>query len=589
MPNTGYYTASAITQIWTSGPYSGSEVTKSISLPDNSLTGSTISYKIAFISGSDIPSGSAGHDENAVNEISDCGPYYFTRTGYDDTICLTGECITPILTSVGLSSSCTSNYDFKYNVRYNSGSSSALFTKIEYSTTDNFSSNVASSDYLDNSSPSIPPINISNLPQPPISGETYVYFRAFNSCSNAPFPHTSSYSNTLSASCLIFTPPTTKVTIFNQGTTALNINSSILRISGSTGIQLIQGVTTISLTNQGKTTLVFNLNETISIRLGQDIKTWINPWTEASGDPSPFTYDTTKLYSYRLFNISGSQSQTYGNSIYKTISVNTKVPNNFVTTKNKILQTCSNFSTNPLLKIFVPVGTYQTSFQTVFPSNGVAFSTNTRLLEFQRTEDCKIEINRGTWQDNVEIQYTITPYQIQQYERLSYAYLGCSTTTSTCVLSGTLITLADGSTTQIDNLHEGYRVLSPSIHTLPTNNDFDLSNWAANMLKLTKGTAVVTGNKRFQVSEVYSINNGMLVTTSTHQHLFKQNETWTVKTTPYLMVGDYLSDRNGEEILIKSIEILTGEFTVFDLDVEENDLYIANGILTHNIKIATRE
>jgi intein/homing endonuclease len=50
------------------------------------------------------------------------------------------------------------------------------------------------------------------------------------------------------------------------------------------------------------------------------------------------------------------------------------------------------------------------------------------------------------------------------------------------------------------------------------------------------------------------------------------------------MIGDYLSDKNGEEILIESIEILTGEFTVFNLDVEENDLYIANGILTHNAK-----
>jgi intein/homing endonuclease len=48
------------------------------------------------------------------------------------------------------------------------------------------------------------------------------------------------------------------------------------------------------------------------------------------------------------------------------------------------------------------------------------------------------------------------------------------------------------------------------------------------------------------------------------------------------MVGDYLSDKDGNEILIESIEILTGEFTVFNLDVEENDLYVANGILTHN-------
>ena len=587
MPNTGYYTASAITQIWTSGPYSGSEVTKSISLPDNSLTGSTISYKIAFISGSDIPSGSAGHDSNAVNEISDCGPYYFTRTGYDTTICPTGECITPILTSIALSSSCTSNYDFKYNVKYNSGSSSALFTKFQYSTTADFSSNVATSSYLDNSSPSIPPINISNLPQPPISGETYVYFRAFNSCSNAPFPHTSSYSDILKFSCLVVTPPVTKVTINNKGTTALNMKSSVTRILQSDGTTYNLGDTIYQIPNQGTVTFVFKLGETISILLGQLSKTWITPWTVATGEPSFFNYDmksSTNLNSYRLFNISGSQSQIYGNSIYKTITVNTKIPNiNVTPVKN---QSCENYLDNPYSLIFQPVGTYNPTFQTVFPSNALAFSNNFLLSSVRRSEDCKIDINRGTWSDDVEIQYTITPYLTQSYQRFTPIEMNCSRST-TCVLSGTLITLADGSTTQIDNLHEGYRVLSPSILTLPFNNDFDIFNWAVNELILTKGTAVITKNKRYQVSEVYSINNGMLVTTSTHNHLFKQNDTWNIKTTSYLMVGDYLSDKNGKEILIESIEIFTGEFTVFDLDVEENDLYIANDILTHNKFITT--
>jgi intein/homing endonuclease len=33
---------------------------------------------------------------------------------------------------------------------------------------------------------------------------------------------------------------------------------------------------------------------------------------------------------------------------------------------------------------------------------------------------------------------------------------------------------------------------------------------------------------------------------------------------------------------IFNITILEGEFTVYDLGVEDNDLYIANGVLTHN-------
>jgi intein/homing endonuclease len=54
------------------------------------------------------------------------------------------------------------------------------------------------------------------------------------------------------------------------------------------------------------------------------------------------------------------------------------------------------------------------------------------------------------------------------------------------------------------------------------------------------------------------------------------------KRTIELSVGDYLVDEFGTEIEIFSITILEGEFTVYDLGVEDNDLYIANGVLTHN-------
>jgi intein/homing endonuclease len=53
-----------------------------------------------------------------------------------------------------------------------------------------------------------------------------------------------------------------------------------------------------------------------------------------------------------------------------------------------------------------------------------------------------------------------------------------------------------------------------------------------------------------------------------------------VKRTIELSVGDYLVDEFGTEIEIFNT-ILEGEFIVYDLGVEDNDLYIANGVLTH--------
>ena len=149
--NTGYLSSSAIDQIFTSGPYSGAFVTSSFS-SGNTLSGPTIDYKQYFIS-------------DTLDLISPCTslPIY-SRISYNPITCPPGGCAIPILTSVALSSSCTATYDYKYNITYNSASSTALYTKIQYSTTSDFSSNTATSSYIDNSSPFISPININNLP-----------------------------------------------------------------------------------------------------------------------------------------------------------------------------------------------------------------------------------------------------------------------------------------------------------------------------------------------------------------------------------------------------------------------------------------
>jgi intein/homing endonuclease len=51
-----------------------------------------------------------------------------------------------------------------------------------------------------------------------------------------------------------------------------------------------------------------------------------------------------------------------------------------------------------------------------------------------------------------------------------------------------------------------------------------------------------------------------------------------------LKIGDSLLDENGNEILINSIEKINGEFSVYKLDVDNNNLFIAGNVLTHNLK-----
>ena len=544
MPTT-YQSSSAINQKFTSGPI-GAPVDRSFSNTLGQLFGPSVNFEKKFVSGSDAQEGQPGYDPNAVNSIPDCNGNYYNRIFENPTLCPPGKCTIPTLTSAALSSSCTSIYDYKYNITYNSGSSDAKFTKIEYSIASNFTNKATSS--INNELLSRPPINISNLTSPPLNGYTTVYFRAFNECSNG---NTSSYSNVLTASCIAPPPPTYQpfsFSVSNRSTLPITINVGTQTYTiqnnqtiGSIPLDLPLSTISISVVGAATTT------PPTKIRIGENYKPQYNISASA---PSNYS----GLISTTIYPEIDSRASDDPNYTITTIAPASQTINSKTTTLYDLhaLVTSNNLTQAPALK-------------TVFASTG---SSNP-------VSEVRINIDRTSWTDRGNISFTITPLATQYYEYNP-------STTGTCVLSGTPITLADGSTTHIDNLRGGDRVLSPSIFTLPYDNNFDLFNWAINKLVLTEGTAVVTGNKRSQVSEVYSINNGTLTTTSTHQHLFKQNGTWNIKTTPYLMVGDYLSDRNGEEILIESIEILTGEFTVFDLDVEENDLYIANGILTHN-------
>jgi len=206
--STGYVSSSAIQQKFNFGPYSGSVVTSSYS-SGSTLIGPTVNFKQSFVSGT-------------VDAIFACNTVY-NRLTYDPTTCPPGGCTIPVLTSA-VPSNCN-NFDSTYNVSYNSGSTTAIYTYIQYSTDSTFATNVTAS-RITNSSPTMLPINVENLPSPPSSYFTTVYFRAYNSCSSGF--GTSSFSNILSADCNTIPPPTFEsftVQIINNAGVAIRYKS----------------------------------------------------------------------------------------------------------------------------------------------------------------------------------------------------------------------------------------------------------------------------------------------------------------------------------------------------------------------------
>ena len=78
-------------------------------------------------------------------------------------------------------------------------------------------------------------------------------------------------------------------------------------------------------------------------------------------------------------------------------------------------------------------------------------------------------------------------------------------------------------------------------------------------------------------------------TTQYHLHIIKRNGTWYVKPASDLLVGDIYEKIDGSEVAIQSINVTNyndvNDFVpIRKLNVELDDVYYANGILTHNIK-----
>ena len=186
--------------------------------------------------------------------------------------------------------------------------------------------------------------------------------------------------------------------------------------------------------------------------------------------------------------------------------------------------------------------------------------------------------------------YTI-PSTVDDYE--FWAYAVGSNSNIVCPVEGTLITMADGTTMPIEQLQVGDMVQSANIYGMPDSTSLvnltDLYMWNTPNLQLTNTVAEVTEIEPATATKIISINNGQLSTTITHTHIVKKEilggtTEWTCRAAFNLAPGDILLAADGSEIEITNIETQTGEFNVYTLNVEGDDTYIANGIITHNVK-----
>ena len=156
-----------------------------------------------------------------------------------------------------------------------------------------------------------------------------------------------------------------------------------------------------------------------------------------------------------------------------------------------------------------------------------------------------------------------------------------------CLLFGSMVSKSDGTTTKVEDLNIGDEILTVS---LPGSTDESSGNWENDTFNITSSFTPHSASVQRVLYEFsnsyYNINNGQELITGEHHMLYRQagSENWVWKTAPTFQVGDYLMDKNGNEVAISSIDLSVNPdgYEVVQLDVEPDDFYIGQTFLVHN-------
>tara|TARA_B110000259_G_scaffold47348_1_gene55145 strand:- start:5622 stop:6380 length:759 start_codon:yes stop_codon:yes gene_type:complete len=160
-----------------------------------------------------------------------------------------------------------------------------------------------------------------------------------------------------------------------------------------------------------------------------------------------------------------------------------------------------------------------------------------------------------------------------------------STDDGMCIVGGTLIHVSATETKPVEDL-----ILNEPILTMDGPHNIEVAGGLEGIETTTIADNlsyddVLVASIRTQVIGTIDINNGLIKTTAKHLHIVKKSGKWVARQAQTVAVGDYLYHITDGEILVTSVtEDTTTEHTVYKLDIEPNDVFFANGILTHNAK-----
>ena len=162
-----------------------------------------------------------------------------------------------------------------------------------------------------------------------------------------------------------------------------------------------------------------------------------------------------------------------------------------------------------------------------------------------------------------------------------------------CLLEGTPIEMADGTTKNVEDLQIGEWVLAMN---MPGQIDEDESDWRRCKFEdsddFTRHSASVQDINFDFAYNYWDINNGAEKITGEHELLYRPpadlyptEQYWGWQVVPNMLVGGSLMDKNGNAVEIVSLDSILDQddgFEVVQIDVEPLDVYFGRTFLVHN-------
>ena len=151
-----------------------------------------------------------------------------------------------------------------------------------------------------------------------------------------------------------------------------------------------------------------------------------------------------------------------------------------------------------------------------------------------------------------------------------------------CLVYGTLITMADGSFKPVEEIVIGDLIKTVSIDGLDSSDEDAWKVYTSTSFSSTPMISTVMNILDDTWIEYYTIN-GSLNITFEHPVFVKRDIDYLFTRVVDLMLGDFILDETGNWVEVTTIDKIESSVQTININVEDSDLYFANGLLVHNL------